>query len=1656
MPGEQQDDALRRHPHPEQRHVTPFKGCEYHLPKEEVYGDEGHSVFSTLYFTWVTKFVEVARREAVSVDDLPRTTIDLRCHNFTRLLSDRFRSMLAKRDMWNNKVGWFVEYRRPSVVIRAVTSQQKGTASPLDGSRGRLKSVGYFPQFGGSSGPLMAEVEWPASQFQPLTDTTGASPGKPRGQVNEPLLSGSATASAATTPVSYKSGNGTNPSPVAACKQMRPLTPVERHVLFGAASPFAEGAVEFLTLFVPPSQLRLVADALGAPTFEGMGHPPTTKNKPDDCNVSAFSVGEDTETFRSGILNSVRSTSATADDRRVSTPDKQLLSSPDCGGAGEDTSSHGAYPVKPNLGWALISATVPQLVRQMAPRFIADMSSLASPLILQQLIKFLNGEDGDLPLWRGLVLTAALLGASVLYSLAAHQHFYLCMRAGVVARGAMTGAVIEKLFTISGREKALPANGSGRVLTMVSSDCQRAEEIEWYLMYLWSNPILLVVAVAELYYFVGWPSLIAVCICLLLVPVQAILTRLQQSTYVSQLSVTDRRLRATNELFSGIHVVKSMGWEGKFVQRILELRKEELASLRRIHLYRSLSSFLNTSTPILIIVVVLVSYELLGNALTTTVVFPTIAMLSVLRTPFIVFPMTLSSLASFMASARRVQTFLESSDEQDRRGDIGDRFEGRSDESHVADSNYAVVVKGVSAVAYTPVGPDRPAANETSPTPDYGGVDKKGSSSPSKGTAPNKTNDSDSTNVVLERQVILKDIGLTIPRGKLSIIVGPTGSGKSTLLGLIAGQVDFTVAPSEGAAPCGVWCDKDIAMVSQASWIMNASVRGNILMYTPEADVDESRLDAALDSCQLRLDLATMPNGLETEIGEKGVNLSGGQKARVALARAVYANKRLYLLDDPISALDAHVGETIVEGCILGQLAHTTRILATHHVHLVSKADGCVVVVEGGMVTQYESAAEYLSSPHYEMHQRTLSHDNGHATDVIEEEPAGDDGLVYPPLHNDIGEQAASHYDGREAVMAPNTAGVPIPPLQPSSPTKSASTLGDDGVSSLSSSAPTSQPSTNLIEVEDKPMGSVPWAMYATYAAAWGGIPMMIVVVAMMLVTECMSVSSILWITLWTDRTFPSLTRETNLYIYVGCAVASMIVPLVRWLSLYAMMRRASYGMFKDLLRSVAIAPIAFFHANPLGRIMNRFSRDIDVLDQDLQLTVASVLTTVAPLLSSIAMMIGTLPFVAVAVAISCVLYYILLVYFNKAYREIRRVSSILKSPMFSIISESLSGSQTIRAFQCSQYIFNEALWRCDRSLLASNIQWALSRWLGTRLESVTSVGIALIALIAVLCKHYDVGQQSVGLMALSITLGMSLLSSLNYTIRNISKLEADMNTVERIVEYTTSIAHEDIPKEHLKQVLPPVAPQIADSSITLTNVMLSYRPGLKPALNRLSFRVLPGEKVGIVGRTGSGKSTLILALLRMVEISGGDIFVGDRSIRDFTLVGLRSLFSMVPQDPLLFEGTVRSNLDPFNEFEGKEGVIWHALEQVGLREVIAQDPNGIDKRLVEGGTNFSTGQRQLLCLGRALLKPRSRFVLMDEATANIDTESDKLIQRTIRRAFSAHTVITIAHRLHTILDYDKVVVIDAGSVIETGAPSQLAADTSSAFYGMLARQKQH
>ncbi|AYU81342.1 pentamidine resistance protein 1 [Leishmania donovani] len=1480
-------------------------------------------------------------------------------------------------------------------------------------------------------------------------------------------------------------------------------------------------------------------------------------------------------------------------------------------------------PHAPSLLWALLRTFRSDLMAILPPSIAGMICEVSTPWLLQQFVLFLQSSKERAGARKGLLFFSILVIVKLVQPALMNKEMHRSRRVSSLFRTSTLALIFEKCLTISPDALSRPDMNTGRVLAMASSDVENIKEFPTRVMFLWMAPTMLTLYVAYLFVLVGPSALAAVLVFAALLPVQGGLTNAMGGAQENLSSCTDQRLRRTNELLSGIRVVKMMGWESKFVSAIEDnARADELRFRRRLQMRQVGLWACVFSTPTFMIAAVLTTYTLSGHKLDASVVFPLIAVVSAITFPVMMLPEAFTSLAKFIVSTGRVTQFLECDDshiivEHAERmlnsTGSGGAASGDAPLPSAASADLARVLVSVPAAlpVYEPrhVGLRRvaqrilcavlrrrvpvelqwrraaasPAMGEGGRKParvavgnDDGGVAVAGGEN-------GRGSDSGVALYAMVDRALLRDVRVSFPRAQLTVVVGATGSGKSVLLATLLGAFRF-----EGHVSVA----KSVAYVPQQPWIMQETLEANITFFEGDRrgaaggaavdsnsgsaqafsplrcaeqaagaaavprcfscgrDAASERLARAVRSCQLNADVALMARGLGTEIGERGINLSGGQKARVSLARAVYADRDVYLLDDPLSALDAHVGRRVMDEVVLRALSGKTRVLATHQLQVLPHADQVVVMREGcavfaGSYAAYaasewkayveseeaaaaskksgcgggdtvaectEASSAWSSAVNVESCVGTRE-ERDHArcggADGRASKDGGEwgenDGSPLPRMHW----QGSWASENSEAEGCNNRDSTVCKGIRLASRSKAAprTAKGSSGLATGEDAAD----GGDLMTAEEKETGHTPWSVYRAYFEAGGGVPVAIQIVLRYFVSEALSTGSSVWLTLWSVNYFgSSLSTNEQLGVYLGLVFVVAVTVSANDLFIFQFARRAACRLHAILLYTVSSATLTFFDRTPLGRIVNRFSRDVHVLDDELPANVIPFLGITGYVMTSLAVTLYTSPLSVVVVLLAAYAFVRLLKFYATVVREVRRRSSVGQSPLLSLLEEVVHGRATIAAYDKSHVLFAEALLRLDLVYSCTYVEKVMTLWLAIRIEYIASLAVIAVGLIGVVEKLVEASpalpEARVGLISLSLTMCLDLSWSLSALLDLAAAVEASMNSVQRVCHYIDHVPQEAALLEPRDAYVAravaasggsrrgggessrsasdivvaaggdddeaaPARQGVAARSgafgaLRLEHVDLRYRPGLPLVLRDVCFAIAPGQKVGVVGRTGSGKSTLLLAFLRLVEVSGGRMLVCGRDARTYTLPALRRLFSMIPQDPVLFDGTVRSNVDPFGDATDEE--VRAALVSVGfvgvggssatfptasgLPSAASDSMPALDTVVQGGGSNFSVGQRQLLCLARALLKKGSAFILMDEATANVDAQLDQTVQRIVAEQFGAYTVVTIAHRLHTVAAYDVVLVMARGRVVEMGQPRALLERRDSVFYGMVAQ----
>ncbi|XP_037646450.1 multidrug resistance-associated protein 4-like isoform X3 [Sebastes umbrosus] len=850
----------------------------------------------------------------------------------------------------------------------------------------------------------------------------------------------------------------------------------------------------------------------------------------------------------------------------------------------------------------------------------------------------------------------------------------------------------------------------------------------------------------------------------------------------------------------------------------------------------------------------------------------------------------------------------------------------------------------------------------------------------------------------------LQNISFTVKPEQLLAVIGPVGAGKSSLLSAILGELsqESGVVKVKG----------ELTYTSQQPWILSGTIRSNILFGK---ELNPKKYDRVLRACALKRDLDLLPGGDLAMVGDRGANLSGGQKARVSLARAVYQDADIYLLDDPLSAVDAEVGRHLFEECICGFLRKKPRILVTHQLQYLKAADQIVVLKQGQMVAR-----------------GTYSELQG-------------SGLDFTSL---LKEEEDQEEDRQGATPIPGTV------------SRLSQRLSDNSMSSMSSLSSSlyslidgAEPLAMVVqptEEESRSEGNVGLRMYVKYFRAGANFLVLFILILLNALAHITFVLQDWWLACWASEqkhinvtehlngSFPrQLDLDLYLGVYAGLTATSVVFGFLRSLVFFNVLVSSAQTLHSSMFNAILRTPLHFFDINPIGRILNRFSKDIGYLDSLLPWTFVDFIQVFLQVVGVIAVAAVIIPWILIPVAPLLAIFLFLRCYFLQTSRDIKRLESTTRSPVFSHLTSSLQGLSTIRAFrvqQSFQQMFDEYQ---DIHSEAWFLFLTTSRWFAARLDGICLIFVTITAFG---CLYLRDGLEPGG-VGLALSYAVTLTGMFQWGVRQSAEIENMMTSVERVVEYAE--LESEAPWETDKQ---PPHDWPKAGSITFDRVNFSYSASERLVLKNLTVVFTSREKVGIVGRTGAGKSSLVAALFRLAEPEGR-ITIDGFLTSEIGLHTLRQKMSIIPQDPVLFTGTMRKNLDPFRQHTDED--LWNALQEVQMKAVVEDLPNKLETVLTESGSNFSVGQRQLVCLARAILR-KNRILIIDEATANVDPRTDSLIQQTIRDKFQECTVLTIAHRLNTIIDCDRILVLDAGRIREYDEPYVLLQNQEGLFHQMV------
>ncbi|KAI9350659.1 hypothetical protein BDR26DRAFT_929979 [Obelidium mucronatum] len=1125
--------------------------------------------------------------------------------------------------------------------------------------------------------------------------------------------------------------------------------------------------------------------------------------------------------------------------------------------------------------------------------------SIASPMILQQVLVSVAVGDKAKAFW----FCGLMFICQILATLCVNSRTKVETKVSVGMRTILYSTVFRKALLLSSVSKQ--EYSTGKIMNMLSIDAGKIEMVGYGFHSFWLVPLQVTVMCALIIYLLGIGGLVGI---LVLIVISASQTYAMKAIFKYDDLATrasDLRVRATTEMLTGMKIVKLFSWEDTFISKIQHHRDEEL---RNIFIEVSVAAAFYGMIyviPAIVCIVAFSVYSALGHPLTADIIFPALSLISLLRGPMMELPEKAQSLIEANVALKRFARFMSCPELEDSSsGALGS----------ASPQDFAIVAKDASFM-----------------WDDWRGTtDEDGKESEKPKEAPFLKADSEQTLIDLpceEKAAFLQNITFEIPKGALVAVVGAVGAGKSSLVQALLGEMKNV----SGATSM----NGKVAYASQQGWLQNSTLQAN--------------------------DILNFPNGELTEVGERGVQLSGGQVARVNLARTMYADADILFLDDPLAAVDSHVGRHIFEIGIKENCAGKTVVLVTHQLNLLSQVD-MIIYMEHGRILEVGSYSDLMQR-------------NGGLSKLVNE---------YGIAH--------SNDDTDE--------------IQPTAVLKSVRKKPE-------------------VILEDELENSTTYVNLSGGIVPWLGI---------FVVAVAINVARLIgdyWLIWWSANEF-GRTNEFYIGIYAFLGIAQALLTMVLAFIVARTGILGARNLHTNALLSIGRAPMSFFDTNPLGRIVNRFSRDIAECDRWLVMNLRGILNLGAGLLCILGLIAYAVPTVLIVVILVAPAYYYIQQFYRNASRELKRLENLSRSPFFSNCAESFNGLATIRAFRASDQFVTENERLIDSVNRPTILRYFVNVWVSMRAE-------VFVAVICLAVSTMGVGFGiSPFLLGLSIGYTLNLAFSINIMMHLLSEGEGRMNSVERLDHY-----HKNIPSEAAMDLAPPRPQWPETGSISFNNAEMRYRPDLPPVLKNLTLEVKGGEKIGIVGRTGAGKSSIISALYRLVELSAGSISIDGVDLATVGLRQLRTSLSIIPQAPILFQGTIRSNVDPLNAHD--DNAVWTVLEHASLKEYVSSLDEKLDSVVQENGENLSVGQRQLLCLARAMLiKPK--ILLIDEATASVDIKTDAAIQKALRSSFSECTILCVAHRLLTIIDYDRVLVLKDGEASEYDHPDVLLKNPESIF----------
>ncbi|XP_050059327.1 ATP-binding cassette sub-family C member 4-like isoform X1 [Aphis gossypii] len=1196
---------------------------------------------------------------------------------------------------------------------------------------------------------------------------------------------------------------------------------------------------------------------------------------------------------------------------------------------------------------------------------------LTQPLLIGGILLYFNSDGSNKTNLENALLCAFGLIFSMfisifLYHSAQIEILHCAMKARVACCSIIYRKSLRLGCTVIGKTTV------GQVINLLSNDVSRFDKSATFLHYSWITPLQIIVVTYFLWQEIGVSSLLIIAILCFNIPMQTWCGNKMKEHRKKTATITDKRIRLINEIISGIKVIKMYTWEIPFGKLIEYMRKMEIRHIRISMHYRNAVYMLTLIQLRLQLFFCILSFVLLGNYISAQKVYTVLSLLQVIYPCILLFCQSIPEIFELQVSMKRIQDFLLYEEKDNRLPNKLKSTESKNSlDKHIKNGEGGlrknIELSNIHSIVF------------------------------SKATA--KWTDDQTCNT-------LENINISVSSSQLIAIIGPVGAGKSSLLQAILQELPL----SEGFLDVhGV-----ISYASQEPWIFSSSIKQNIIFNSP---IDEDRYKQVLKVCALKNDFEQFPHGDKTIVGERGVTLSGGQKSRINLARAIYKKANIYLLDDPLSAVDPHVSSHLFDECIKGFLKGKTCLLVTHQIQYLAKVDKILHIDNENVVavrTYEEIQASDLSFLKYL------------------QSPVTPDNLIDNDCDYSVGK--TSTLDRKISITS--------------------------NVSLLCESKENINHEEQVENVEMRSSGNISWDTYLAYFMDGRKKSKLVYLIFACVLSQIVASSGDLWISYWVnleETVFQkanlsspniknsitigwwSINRETCIYIFTAITLLVVITTSFKSLISVSVFIKASINLHKNMFNALIRAKMNFFNTNLSGSILNRFSKDMGAIDEILPQIIIDFVYLALNLVAVVIIVVYVNIYLILPTAIIAFVLYKMTVFYLSLSRSVKRLEGTTRSPIFTHLNASFQGLTTIRAFRAENILSNEFDVHQDLHSSAWYLFLTTSRSFGLWLDFTCFIYTSIVALSFLVVSNSIFG----GKVGLAITQSYGLSGIMQWVMRQVAELENHMTSVERVLEYT------NIPQESSIESCSDKKPPLkwpSNGQISFINFKLRYEPNSRWVINHLNLNIESMQKIGIVGRTGAGKSSLVGSLFRL-GFHEGNIIIDGIEIHEIDLYELRSKLTIIPQQPVLFSGTIRKNLDPLEEYS--DCIIWNALDDVELKVVVENLPDGLNSKMSEDGTNFSVGQRQLICLARAIIR-NTKILILDEATANVDQQTDLLIQRTIRNKFQTCTVLTIAHRLNTVIDSDKVLVMDEGTMVEFDHPHNLLQNKEGVFYKMV------